>query len=422
MRLTIIAAFLISSTLLNAQNLSTERFYRQLSYNHVSPHVPIIGTHEISRQQAQNSSHYLFKLDEKDRLIEIINNHYHTEKIHHLTTLGAYKTVFEYNNNSETRTYFDKNNKRITNERRVYKEVYQRNKKGLKTELRYYDLNDQPMESNWGISHYSWQKHKKLVVEKRYNLKNEMVTVSPYFDFGITGISYNKKGLVKAHYNLNENFKIQANSMGLASYQDTYDEQGNHTKFTYHDENGKLIKNQWGFSIGEKGYDKTGNYISLAQYDENEKLLGKRPIYSNSIVKKPSVPSQSDSLSIKEIALGYLVALQEMKPKLMKRVMNEDLNKVTPAFDPKDKKEITRPTTYQQMIDFAKSWNKQGNKFPHNPKNQAFILDIYDRMATVKLVSDNWVEYLHLVKLNNEWSIINLLWQHKDVRRYPPSN
>ncbi len=411
--------FLMSSLALNAQNSINEKYYRQLSYNHVSPHVPIIGTHEISSREAENASHYIFRYDDQGRLTEIVNNHYHTEKIHHLTTLGAYKTVFEYKDNVEIRTYYDKNDKRITNERRVYKEVYKHDKKGFKNELRYYDLQDQPMESNWAIAYYKWQKHKKLVVERRFNLKDQAVNVSPYFEFGITGIQYNKQGLVKAHYNLNEKLKVEGNSMGLASYQDTYDEKGNHIRYSYHDKDGKLMKNQWGFSIGEKGYDETGNYVNLAQYDENEKLLGRRPIYSNSTVRLASTPSQKDSAEIREISLGYLVALQELKPELMKRVMNQDLNKVTPGFNPAKKKEEVRPTTYQQMIDFAKSWNKQGNKFPHNPKNQAFILDIYDRMATVKLVSDNWVEYVHLVKLNKEWSIINLIWQHKDVRRYP---
>lgn len=380
-----------------------------------------MGAHEIDKAEAQNTSHYIFKFDKENRLTEIINNHYHTEKIHHLTTLGAYKTVFEYGENLETRIYYDKNDKRITNERSVYKEVYKFNKRGFKNELRFYDLEDQPMESNWAISRYEWQSLKRFVVEKRFNIKNEAVNVSPYFDFGTTGIVYNKVGLVKGHYNLSEGLRIVENSMGLASYQDTYDEQGNHIRYTYHDKNDALIKNQWGFSIGEKGYDETGNYVSLTQYDENEKLISKRPVYSNSIVQMASIPVQNDSVEIEEMALGYLVALQEMKPELMKKVMNEGLNKVTPGFNPAKKKEEVRETTYEQMIDFAKSWNKQGNKFPHNPKNKVFILDIYDRMATVKLVSDNWVEYLHLVKLNKKWSIINLLWQQKDIRRYPPN-
>jgi hypothetical protein len=71
------------------------------------------------------------------------------------------------------------------------------------------------------------------------------------------------------------------------------------------------------------------------------------------------------------------------------------------------------------MIEFAKSWNKSGTRFPPKPSNEIKILDIYNRIATVKLISDNWVEYLHLVKTNDQWQIINLLWQYKNVDRYP---
>ena len=70
------------------------------------------------------------------------------------------------------------------------------------------------------------------------------------------------------------------------------------------------------------------------------------------------------------------------------------------------------------MIEFAKSWNKSGTRFPPKPNNKAIILDIYNQIANVKLISDNWVEYLHLVKTNNEWNIINLLWQNKDISDY----
>jgi hypothetical protein len=37
----------------------------------------------------------------------------------------------------------------------------------------------------------------------------------------------------------------------------------------------------------------------------------------------------------------------------------------------------------------------------------------------VKLVSDNWVEYLHLIKLDGKWTLTNLIWQYKDINRYP---
>ena len=117
--------------------------------------------------------------------------------------------------------------------------------------------------------------------------------------------------------------------------------------------------------------------------------------------------------------MGYLIALQQLKPESMNEVLNDSLNKVTIGYDRALKKEYARATTKDQMMTFAASWNKANNKFPFKPNNEIEILDIYNRIANVKLVSDNWVEYLHLIKLDGQWSVINLIWQYKDVNRYP---
>ena len=140
---------------------------------------------------------------------------------------------------------------------------------------------------------------------------------------------------------------------------------------------------------------------------------------SNTRIELSAKASQKDSLEIKRISLGYLIALQDLKPNLMREVMNDSLNKVTIGWNRNEKKEVASATTRKQMIEFATSWNKSNTKFPTKPNNHVTILDIYNRIATVKLVSDNWVEYLHLIRLNKKWTIINLLWQYKDVSMFP---
>ena len=401
------------------QNEMTTEYFRHLRYNHVSPCIQITGIHPIDQATAQQTSHYVFKYDDSKRLVEILNNHYHTEKKHPLASIGAYKTSINYKNGKETRVFYDKNGKRIINDRGVFKEVYNYDSSGFKHQLEFYDLNDQPMESNWKIAKYEWRKHKQLIIEKRFNIKNELVNLSPYFDFGITGILLNEDGAPKAHYNLNEDLEVVNNEAGLASYQDKYDSNGNHIEYSYHNAVDDLAINQWGFATRLKKYDSIGNNIKLEQLDIAGEIVNSRRVYSNSSIELSADPSSADSSEIRRISLGYLQALQQLDPELMNEVMNDSLNKVTIGFDRKIRMENARRTTRDQMIDFAVSWNKANNKFPPMPNNNIAILDIYNRIATVKLVSDNWVEYLHLIKLNDKWQIINLVWQHKDVSRYP---
>lgn len=402
-----------------AQESNQINYFRHLRYNHVSPYIDLVGIHPISHETAKATSHYVFKYDSSGRLTEIINNHYHTEKQHPLASIGVYKMVITYKNNEETRLFFDPNNKRISNDRKVFKEVYTYDKKGFKNKLAFYDLENKPMESNWKIASYNWSKHKKMIVERRYNLKRKPVNLSPYFEFGTTGIVLDKNGAPKAHYNLNNDLKITENTNGIASYKDTYDTIGNHTRYTYHDSKDNLALNQWKFAVGKKEYDSIGNNISLKQIAPNGKLVRKRMIPTNINITLSKVATQRDSVSIKEKALGYLIGLQKLNPKLMHEVMNDSLNKVTIGWDRNTKKEYSKRTTKAQMIAFANSWNKSNTKFPVPPNNNVTILDIYNRIANVKLVSDNWVEYLHLMKLDGNWQIVNLIWQHKNVDRYP---
>lgn len=38
------------------------------------------------------------------------------------------------------------------------------------------------------------------------------------------------------------------------------------------------------------------------------------------------------------------------------------------------------------------------------------ILDIYEEVASVRADNPDWVDFLHLVKLNGEWVIVNVLY------------
>jgi hypothetical protein len=46
------------------------------------------------------------------------------------------------------------------------------------------------------------------------------------------------------------------------------------------------------------------------------------------------------------------------------------------------------------------------------------LLDVSARTASVKLIADAWIDYMHIVKENGEWKIINVLWQYNDVKQH----
>ncbi len=49
---------------------------------------------------------------------------------------------------------------------------------------------------------------------------------------------------------------------------------------------------------------------------------------------------------------------------------------------------------------------------PQKGRKEINILDRTATMASVKILSNNFVDYLHLAKSNGNWIIINVLWDY----------
>jgi hypothetical protein len=70
--------------------------------------------------------------------------------------------------------------------------------------------------------------------------------------------------------------------------------------------------------------------------------------------------------------------------------------------------------TYDWMINAVKSCKgcidsvKKGQKFIE-------VLDQTSDMASVKVISNEYADYLHLAKFNNQWKIVNALWEYKNT-------
>lgn len=48
---------------------------------------------------------------------------------------------------------------------------------------------------------------------------------------------------------------------------------------------------------------------------------------------------------------------------------------------------------------------------PDRRRDDVTVLDMFRNAASVKVDAGDWVDYLHLVKDDNRWLIINVLWE-----------
>jgi hypothetical protein len=141
-------------------------------------------------------------------------------------------------------------------------------------------------------------------------------------------------------------------------------------------------------------------------------------LFSLVVTIKCSGQTKQDSLEIKQAALNYIESQHTPNPQQMEKALHPRLVKRTFWKDKETSKDYVRETSAESMVILAESYNKKNDKFPAVPKKEVKFLDISDRTASVKLIADEWIDYMHIVKLNGAWKIINVLWQYKDSERH----
>jgi Putative lumazine-binding len=125
-----------------------------------------------------------------------------------------------------------------------------------------------------------------------------------------------------------------------------------------------------------------------------------------------------DTLDIQRVALAYLESQHTPNPKLMQDALHPRLVKRSVFRNKATQKDYVSEFFAENMIILAESYNIKNDKFPKNPKKELKLLDISAKTASVKLIADKWIDYMHIVKTNGEWKIINVLWQYNDVSEH----
>jgi hypothetical protein len=120
--------------------------------------------------------------------------------------------------------------------------------------------------------------------------------------------------------------------------------------------------------------------------------------------------SKEDSIQIMQTGLNYMEGWytadtfrmnKALHPELIKRrVLAEQGNKINQL----DKATMMEKTKTHKVVPV----NEQGVKIT--------ILDIFGTIASIKAESNGFYDYLHLVKIDGQWFILNALWDKKNKK------
>jgi hypothetical protein len=124
-----------------------------------------------------------------------------------------------------------------------------------------------------------------------------------------------------------------------------------------------------------------------------------------------SAQSESaDRAAIRATALDYIEGWYTHDAARMERALHPQLVKRRLISDAAGNAAIDEMTGLRlvQATRAPAGWTapKLGNQ-----RRDVAILDVFGNTASVKIDADNWVDYLHLVRTDGSWKILNVLWE-----------
>jgi hypothetical protein len=119
----------------------------------------------------------------------------------------------------------------------------------------------------------------------------------------------------------------------------------------------------------------------------------------------------ADSSAIQGAALDYIEGWYAGDAARMERSLHPELAKRIVKTDPKGRSRLDTMGALT-LVQFTR---QGGGKETPEAKQQkdVTILDIYQNVASAKIVASDWIDYLHLAKSNGRWVIVNVLWELK---------
>tara|TARA_R110002073_G_scaffold8207_6_gene45875 strand:+ start:3036 stop:3548 length:513 start_codon:yes stop_codon:yes gene_type:complete len=122
--------------------------------------------------------------------------------------------------------------------------------------------------------------------------------------------------------------------------------------------------------------------------------------------------NQQDHKLVKAAILDYVEGLYQVDSTRIEKSVDPTLRKIGYWYNKKEKAWTGGSNmSYNQLVNLAARWNKSGNQVNENTPKKIKIYDVNTRTASAKLTAAWGVDYFHLSKINDQWKIMNVIWQ-----------
>ncbi|HSF41422.1 MAG TPA: nuclear transport factor 2 family protein [Thermoanaerobaculia bacterium] len=116
----------------------------------------------------------------------------------------------------------------------------------------------------------------------------------------------------------------------------------------------------------------------------------------------------ADREAIRQTALDYIEGYYEGNGERMERALHPELAKRIVMS--RDGLSMLQNMGSSQLIAGTKLGGGKGTP-KDKQRKEVKVLDVFENAASVRIDATDWVDYLHVVKWNGRWVIVNVLWE-----------
>ena len=125
--------------------------------------------------------------------------------------------------------------------------------------------------------------------------------------------------------------------------------------------------------------------------------------------------SAADSTAIRVVALDYVDGWYTGDAARMGRALHPELVKRIVVNDTSTGKSVLQNMGASALVNGTR--HGYGKSTPkERQQREVAILDIFGNAASAKSTMADWVDYMHLAKVDGRWVIVNVLWEQKPAR------
>lgn len=262
------------------QNTGVE-YYRSLLFSE-TPFDIEKGSRPLTPAQAAEINSYKFTYDNTGRLlsVEFVRSE---ELLGYSAMSGAAKITYDYVDNKQIKHFFDENNQPVESEG-VFMEEYSLDENGVRTGLKFFGKDGEPVENRNKIHSYVWAVlDDGMVQEKRYTLANEETIMNEFCPFYELRFEYDSRGYVvkMANYMNDSLYNCTAENcgdIGVSYFTFTSNEHGEVEDFSVFNVTGQMSNLYWGWSKRLSKYDENGYLIETALFDQDNEYVGGKSV------------------------------------------------------------------------------------------------------------------------------------------------